>query len=136
MTAIQMHQIAEPYIRRKAIRHLEKKRVIVFVAGTGNPYFTTDTAAALRGVEIKADILLKGTKVEGVYSDDPLKNTNAVFLKKVTYIDVLKNRLKIMDSTAITLCMDNHIPIIVFNLTAKDHLKKIVLGRQIGTFIN
>ena len=136
MTAIQMHQIAEPYIRRRAIRHLEKRRVVLFVAGTGNPYFTTDTAAALRGVEIKADIVLKGTKVEGVYSDDPLKNADAVFLKKVTYIDILKNRLKIMDSTAITLCMDNHIPIIVFNFPAKDNLKKIVLGRQIGTFIN
>lgn len=136
MTAIQMHQIAEPYIRRRAIRHLEKKRVVIFVAGTGNPYFTTDTAAALRSIEIKADILLKGTKVDGVYSDDPLKNDKAVFYKRLKYIEVINKELKIMDPTAITLCMENHIPIVVFNFTHKDNLKNIVLGKSIGTFIS
>lgn len=136
MTAIQMHQIAEPYIRRRAIRHLEKKRVVIFVAGTGNPYFTTDTAAALRSIEIKANVLLKGTKVDGVYSDDPLKNAKAVLYKNLSYIEVINKGLKIMDSTAITLCMENCIPIVVFNFTNKDNLKNIVLGKRIGTFIH
>ncbi|MEI8350431.1 MAG: UMP kinase [Candidatus Omnitrophota bacterium] len=135
MTAIEMHQIAEPYIRRRAIRHLEKKRVVIFVAGTGNPYFTTDTAAALRSVEIGVDVLLKGTKVDGVYSSDPFKDKDAVFFKTMNYMEVIKQELKIMDSTAITLCMENKLPIIVFNFMKEDNLKKIVAGKDIGTVI-
>lgn len=136
MTAIQMHQIAEPYIRRRAIRHLEKKRVVIFVAGTGSPYFTTDTAASLRAMEIKADILLKGTQVKGVYSDDPLRNEKAKFFKCISYIDVLKKNLKIMDSTAITLCRDNNLPIVVFDINEEDNLKRIVRGEKVGTLIH
>lgn len=136
MTAIQMHQITEPYIRRRAIRHLEKKRVVIFVAGTGNPYFTTDTAAALRSVEIGAEVLLKGTKVEGVFSKDPLKNKEAKFFSKLSYRRLLNQNLKIMDSTAITLCMENKLPIIVFNLTKEGNFKKVVLGKKIGTNIS
>jgi uridylate kinase len=136
MTAIEMHQVAEPYIRRRAIRHLEKKRVIIFVAGTGNPYFTTDTAAALRSVEINVDVLLKGTKVNGVYSSDPMKDKNAEFFQKLTYMDVLSKDLKIMDSTAVTLCRENKLPILVFNFMKEGNLKKIVLGEKIGTLIN
>ncbi len=135
MTAIEMNKIAEPYIRRRAIRHLEKKRVVIFVAGTGNPYFTTDTAAALRSIEIEGEVLLKGTKVKGVYSADPLKDSKAKFFSELRYIDVINKRLKIMDSTAITLCMENKIPIIVFDFTKKDNLKKIVLGKKVGTVI-
>ena len=136
MTAIEMHQIAEPYIRRRAMRHLEKKRVVIFVAGTGNPYFTTDTAAALRSVEVGADILLKGTKVDGVYSSDPVKDKNARRFDSMTYMDVLKRGLKIMDSTAITLCMDNNLPIAVFNFLKDGNLKKMVMGEHIGTIIS
>ncbi|MCM8831343.1 MAG: UMP kinase [Candidatus Omnitrophica bacterium] len=136
LTAIEMRQIAEPYIRRRAIRHLEKKRVVIFVAGTGNPYFTTDTAAALRGIEIDVDILLKGTKVDGVYSDDPLKDKNAKLFKKLSYMDVINKDLKIMDSTAITLCKENNLPIIVFNFMKEGNLRDIVLGKQIGTLIS
>ncbi|MCM8773296.1 MAG: UMP kinase [Candidatus Omnitrophica bacterium] len=135
MTAVQMHQIAEPYIRRRAIRHLEKKRVVIFVAGTGNPYFTTDTAAALRSIEINAEVLLKGTKVDGVYSSDPFKNKRATLFRELKYIDVIKKRLEVMDATAITLCMENKLPIIVFNFMKDDNLKDIVLGKSIGTFI-
>jgi uridylate kinase len=135
MTAIQMHQIAEPYIRRRAIRHLEKKRVVIFVAGTGNPYFTTDTAAALRSVEVDVDVLLKGTKVDGVYSADPLKDKSAKLFKKLSYMEIINKGLKIMDSTAITLCMENKLPIIVFNFIKKGNLKNIVLGKSIGTLI-
>ncbi|MCM8824065.1 MAG: UMP kinase [Candidatus Omnitrophica bacterium] len=135
MTAVQMHQIAEPYIRRRAIRHLEKKRVVIFVAGTGNPYFTTDTAAALRSIEINAEVLLKGTKVDGVYSSDPFKNERATLFRELKYIDVIKKRLEVMDATAITLCMENKLPIIVFNFMKDDNLKDIVLGKNIGTFI-
>lgn len=135
MTAVQMHQIAEPYIRRRAIRHLEKKRVVIFVAGTGNPYFTTDTAAALRSVEIKADILLKGTKVDGVYSADPLTDKNAKLFRKMSYMAVIKKGLKIMDSTAVTLCMENKLPINVFNFMTGGNLKRIVLGKNTGTVI-
>jgi uridylate kinase len=135
MTAIQMHQVAEPYIRRRACRHLEKGRVVIFVAGTGNPYFTTDTAAALRSIEIGAQILLKGTKVEGVYSCDPLKHKRAIFFRRLKYIDLINKELKIMDPTAITLCMENKLPINVFNFTKKNNLKNIVLGKRIGTFI-
>jgi len=135
MTAIQMHQVAEPYIPRRAIRHLEKKRVVIFVAGTGNPYFTTDTASALRGVEIDVDILLKGTKVDGVYCSDPLKNKNAKMFKKLTYMEVINKELKIMDTTAISLCKENKLPIEVFNFMKPGNLKKVVCGQNIGTFI-
>jgi uridylate kinase len=135
MTAIEMQRIAEPYIRRRAIRHLEKKRVVIFVAGTGNPYFTTDTAAALRSVEIGVDILLKGTKVDGVYSNDPLTDKNAVFFDKLNYKEVINKELKIMDSTAITLCMENRLPIIIFNFMKEGNLKDAVLGKEIGTLI-
>jgi uridylate kinase len=135
MTAIEMERIAEPYIRRRAMRHLEKKRVVIFVAGTGNPYFTTDTAAALRSVEIGADVLLKGTKVDGVYSSDPLKEKSAVFFDKLSYMEVINKELKVMDATAITLCMENKLPILVFNLMKEGNLKNIVLGKKIGTLI-
>ena len=134
-TAIEMRQIAEPYIRRRAIRHLEKKRVVIFACGTGNPYFTTDTAAALRAAEISADIILKATKVDGVYSADPLKDKDAKRFKSLSYIDVLRNRLKVMDATAISLCMDNKIPIIVFDLFTKGNLKKVITGKDIGTIV-
>ncbi len=136
LTAIPMAQVAEPYIRRRAIRHMEKKRVVIFVAGTGNPYFTTDTAAALRSVEIQAEILLKATKVDGVYSSDPLKDKKAVFFKKLKYIDVLEKGLRIMDSTAISLCMEHRLPVAVFNYTRKNSLKDIIAGKKIGTIIN
>ena len=135
LTAIQMHQIAEPYIRRRAIRHLEKKRVVIFVAGTGNPYFTTDTAASLRAMEIKADVLLKGTKVDGVYTSDPLKYKNAKLFKKISYISVLNKKLRIMDSTAVSLCMENNLPIVVFNINKIGNIQKIIEGKSIGTVI-
>ena len=136
MTAIEMHQVAEPYIRRKAMRHLEKKRVIIFVAGTGNPFFTTDTTAALRAVEIGADIVLKATKVDGVYSADPMKVKNAKKYQRLEYLEVLKKRLKVMDATAITLCMDNHLPIIVFDLKKTGNIKRIVMGEKLGTTVS
>jgi uridylate kinase len=134
-SAIEMHQVAEPYIRRRAIRHLEKGRVVIFAAGTGNPYFTTDTAASLRAMEIHADVLLKATKVDGVYSADPKKDPAATKFKSLTYIDVLKKNLKVMDSTAISLCMDNDLPIIVFDLTGRGNVRKVVLGEEIGTTV-
>jgi uridylate kinase len=134
-SAIEMHQVAEPYIRRRAIRHLEKGRVVIFAAGTGNPYFTTDTAASLRAMEIHADILLKATKVDGVYTDDPKKNPAATKFKELSYIDVLKRNLKVMDSTAISLCMDNELPIIVFDLTQRGNVRRVVLGEEIGTIV-
>ncbi|MFH0731763.1 MAG: UMP kinase [Candidatus Omnitrophota bacterium] len=134
-TAIDMRQLAEPYIRRRAIRHLEKNRVVIFVCGTGNPYFTTDTTAALRGAEIGADVILKATKVDGVYSKDPMKDKGAKRFKQLTYIDALKKRLKVMDSTAISLCMENNLPVIVFNLFQKGNIKKVILGHNIGTTI-
>jgi len=136
MTAIQMHQIAEPYIRRRAIRHLEKKRVVIFVAGTGSPYFTTDTTAALRSVEIGVDVLLKATKVDGVYSSDPVKDKNAKFFKRLGYMSVINKRLKIMDSTAVTLCMEHKLPIIVFNFMKEGSLRSAVCGKKIGTIID
>jgi len=136
MTAIEMHQIAEPYIRRRAIRHLERGRVIIFVAGTGNPYFTTDTAAALRAMELGADVILKATKVDGIYSADPMKVKNAKKYDKLKYIEVLKRRLKIMDATAISLCMDNHLPIVVFNLKKTGNIERIILGEKVGTTVN
>jgi uridylate kinase len=135
MTEIKMDQIAEPYIRRRAIRHLEKKRVIIFVGGTGNPYFTTDTAAALKAAEINADIVLKGTKVDGVYSADPLKDKKAKLFKNLTHMEVIKNNLQVMDLTAITMCMENNLPINVFNFMERGNLKRIVLGNRIGTLI-
>lgn len=135
MTAIEIQRVAEPYIRRRAIRHLEKGRVVIFVAGTGNPYFTTDTAAALRAMEINADAILKATKVDGVYSADPLKVKNAKKFDRLKYIDVLKKGLKVMDATAISLCMDNKLPIVVFNLNREGNIKRVVLGEKIGTIV-
>jgi len=132
-TAIEMRAIAEPYIRRRAIRHLEKGRVVIFAAGTGNPYFTTDTTASLRAMEIGADVILKGTKVDGVYDQDPLLYPKARRYDELTYLNALKKRLKVMDVTAISLCMDHHIPIIVFNLKKKGNIKRAVLGEKVGT---
>jgi uridylate kinase len=134
-TAIGVRQLAEPYIRRRAIRHLEKGRVVIFVGGTGNPYFSTDTAAALKASEIGADVLLKATRVDGVYSADPEKDSRARFYHRLDYMDVLKKRLKVMDSTAISLCMDNNVPIIVFNLRVKGNIEKVLKGRALGTVI-
>ena len=136
LSAIEMRSIAEPYIRRRALRHLEKGRVVIFVAGTGNPYFTTDTAAALRANEIDADVILKATKVDGVYSADPMKNRSAKKFAKIKYIDALKKNLKVMDATAISLCMDTSIPIIVFNLITPGNIKRVVLGEKIGTLVS
>ncbi len=135
MTAIEMAAIAEPYIRRRALRHLEKKRVVIFVAGTGNPYFTTDTAAALRAKELNADVILKATKVDGVYSADPFKVKSAKRYTKIKFIDALKKNLKVMDATAISMCMEHKLPIVVFNLLKKGNIKKVVLGEQIGTIV-
>jgi len=135
MTAIEIQRVAELYIRRKAIRHLEKGRVVIFVAGTGNPYFTTDTAAALRAMEINADAILKATKVDGVYSADPLKVKGARKFDRLKYIDVLKRGLKVMDATAISLCMDNKLPIIVFNLNKVGNIKRVLQGAKIGTVV-
>lgn len=135
MSAIEMHEICEPYIRRKAVRHLEKGRVVIFAAGTGNPYFTTDTAAALRAMEVNAEIILKATKVDGVYTSDPVKDSKAQKFSTITYIDVLKKGLHVMDSTAISLCMDNSLPIMVFNLKGKGNISNIVKGKKVGTYI-
>ena len=134
-SAIAMQEVAEPYIRRRAIRHLEKGRVVIFGAGTGNPYFTTDTAASLRAMEIGADVILKGTKVDGVYSADPKKDPEAVKFPRLTYIDVLKKGLQVMDATATSLCMDNSLPIIVFDVTTDGNVKKVVFGEEIGTIV-
>lgn len=134
-TAIEMREVAEPYIRRRAIRHLEKGRVVIFAAGTGNPYFSTDTAAALRAAEIEAEIVLKATREDGVYDDDPRLNPNAKKFDEITYIDVLKRGLKAMDSTATSLCMDNAIPLVFFNLNVPGNIKRVVLGESIGTLI-
>lgn len=136
MTAIQMQTVAEPYIVRRAMRHLEKKRVIIFVAGTGNPYFTTDTAAALRASEIKADIIMKATKVDGIYTADPMKDKKAKKYDRLRFIDVLNQDLKVMDSTAISMCMDNSLPILVFNLLKKGNIKRAVVGEDIGTIVS
>ena len=135
LSAIEMRQLAEGYIRRRAIRHLEKKRVVIFAAGTGNPYFTTDTAAALRAMEIKADVILKGTKVNGIYDADPLNNPSAKMFNELPFLSVLNKSLKVMDATAITLCMDNNLPLIVFNLTEPGNLKRVVMGEKIGTLV-
>jgi uridylate kinase len=135
-TAIQMHQIAEPYIRRRAIRHLEKNRVVLFGAGTGNPYFTTDTAAVLRAIEIEADVVIKGTRVDGVYDSDPEKNPDAVRYEKITYQEVLAKELKVMDATAIALCNDNKLPILVFNMNEKGNLRKLMNNQSIATIVS
>jgi len=135
MSAIRMERVAEPYIRRRALRHLEKNRVVIFAAGTGNPYFTTDSAAALRAIEIKADAVLKATKVDGVYTADPVKHEDAEKFSEITYNEVLEKNLNVMDATAITLCRENNIPILVFKLLEKGNLKKVVLGEKIGTIV-
>ena len=136
LSAINMAEIAEPFILRRAERHLEKKRVIIFAAGTGNPYFTTDTAAALRAMEIKADVIVKATKVDGIYDSDPMKNKDAKLFHSLTYLEVLEKGLKVMDSTAISLCMDNRMPIIVCNLLDIGTVKEIVLGSKVGTLVS
>ena len=135
LTAIDMQEIAEPYIRRRAVRHLEKKRVVIFAAGTGNPYFTTDTAAALRANEIDAHVIMKATKVNGIYDKDPMKFKDAVKIDKLKFIDVLNRDLKVMDSTAISLCMDNNVDILVFNMFEKGNIKKAVMGDNTGTIV-
>jgi len=135
MSAIEMREVAEPFIRRRAIRHLEKERVVIFAGGTGNPYFSTDTAAALRAMEIKAEIILKGTKVDGIYDADPMKDPGARKFDRLTYFDVLQKGLKVMDTTAISLCMDNGLPIIVYNLKQKGGLRKILTGGKVGTMV-
>ena len=134
-SAIEMKEVAEPYIRRRAIRHLEKGRVVIFAAGTGNPYFSTDTAAALRAVEIGADVILKATKVDGIYDRDPVTSPSAKLLKHLTYLEVLEKGLRVMDTTAITLCMDNKLPIVVFNLLRHGNIKNVVLGSRVGSVI-
>jgi len=136
LSAIEMRQVAEPYIRRRATRHLEKGRIVIFAGGTGNPYFTTDTTASLRAMEIGAEIILKATKVDGVYDADPVKNQSATKFDALTYIEVLNRELKVMDSTAISLCMDNNLPIIVFNLMEKGNIKRVVSGEAIGTLVS
>lgn len=135
LSAIEMRQLVESYIRRRAIRHLEKKRVVIFAAGTGNPYFTTDTAAALRAMEIKADVILKGTKVNGIYDSDPVRNPSATMYETLSFLSVLNKSLQVMDATAMTLCMDNGLPLIVFNLTEPGNLKRVVLGEKMGTLV-
>jgi uridylate kinase len=136
ITAIEMRAVAEPFIRRRAIRHLEKKRVVIFAAGTGNPYFTTDTAAALRAMEIKAEVILKGTKVDGVYTADPLLDPAATKYPTISYLQVLERQLKVMDATAISLCMDNKLPIVVFNLREPGNVRRVVMGEAIGTTVS
>jgi len=135
-TAISMHEVAEPFIVRRAIRHLEKGRVVIFAAGTGNPYFTTDTAAVLRAQEIHAEILLKATKVDGLYDSDPLVKKDAKFIREITYMEVIEKQLHVMDMTAISLAMDNHLPLVVFNLANKGNIKNVVCGKVVGTQIN
>lgn len=135
-SAISMHEVAEPYILRRAMRHLDKGRVVIFAAGTGNPYFTTDTAAVLRAQEIHAEIFLKATKVDGVYTDDPVTNQDARFIEKITYMEVLEQQLHVMDTTAISLAMDNQLPLSVFNLSEKGNIRKVVFGENVGTIIS
>jgi uridylate kinase len=135
LSAIEMQQVAEPYIRRRAMRHLEKGRVVIFAAGTGNPYFTTDTAASLRAMEIHAEVIMKATKVDGIYSADPRKDAKAVRFRQLSYLDVLQKELKVMDATAISLCMDNALPILVFNLNEPGNIRRAVLGDDIGTVV-
>ena len=134
-TSIEMRAIAEPYIRRRALRHIEKNRVVIFAGGTGNPYFTTDTAAALRAVEINADLLIKATKVDGIYDSDPKKNPDAKKFDRLTYMDALNKKLQVMDATAISLCMENHMPLMVLNLWEEGSLKKALMGEKVGTLV-
>jgi uridylate kinase len=136
LSAIEMRQVAEPYIRRRATRHLEKGRVVIFAGGTGNPYFTTDTTASLRAMEVGAEVILKATKVDGIYDADPFKRSDANKFEELTYIEVLNRELKVMDSTAISLCMDNQLPIIVFNIMEKGNIKRVVSGDSIGTLVS
>jgi len=136
MSAIEMNQVAEPFIRRRAIRHLEKGRVVIFAAGTGNPYFSTDTAASLRAMEIKADVILKATKVDGIYDADPVIVKDAKMFDQISYMDVLKQGLQVMDSTAISLCKDNNLPIIIFNLNSPGNIKRVITGEKIGSLVS
>ena len=135
LTAIEMRAVAEPFIRRRAVRHLEKGRVVVFAAGTGNPYFTTDTAAALRAMEMKAEVILKATKVDGIYTADPVKHPDATRYEQISYLQVLQERLQVMDATAISLCMDNKLPILVFNLKTPGNIRRVVMGEAVGTMV-
>jgi uridylate kinase len=135
MSAIEMARVCEPYIRRRAVRHLEKDRIVVLAAGTGNPYFTTDTAAALRAIEVGADVILKATKVDGVFSGDPMKDASATFFPHISYLDILNRGLKVMDSTAISLCMDNRLPLVVFNIGVRGNLMRVVKGESVGTTV-
>ncbi|MHB1702128.1 MAG: UMP kinase [Acidobacteriaceae bacterium] len=135
MSAIAMHQVAEPYIRRRAVRHLEKGRVLIFAAGTGNPYFSTDTAAALRAMEIKADVLLKATSVDGIYNADPKKNPDAIKFEEISYMDILKLGLRVMDTTAVSLCKDNALPMIIFSLHEPGNIRRVILGEKIGSLV-
>jgi uridylate kinase len=135
LTGIEMPKVAEPFIRRRAVRHLEKGRVVVFAAGTGNPYFTTDTAAALRAMEMKAEVILKGTKVDGIYSADPVKHPEATRYDRISYIQVLQERLQVMDATAISLCMDNKLPIVIFNLKTPGNIRRVVMGEAVGSTV-
>jgi uridylate kinase len=136
VTAIEMREVAEPYVRRRAVRHLEKGRVVVFAAGTGNPYFTTDTAAALRAMEIRADVILKGTKVDGVFTSDPITDPTATRLDRLSHLQVIEQRLKVMDATAVSLCMDNDMPIVVFNLRTPGNIRRAVLGEPVGSLVS
>jgi uridylate kinase len=135
LSAIEMRQVAEPYIRRRAVRHLEKGRIVIFAAGTGNPYFSTDTTAALRAMEIKAEVIMKATRVNGIYDADPETVADAKMVPEISYLDVLTQGLRVMDTTAISLCMDNHLPIIVFNINEKGNIKRVVLGERIGSLV-
>ena len=135
MSAIEMNQVAEPFIRRRAIRHLEKGRVVVFAAGTGNPYFSTDTAASLRAMEIKADVILKATKVDGIYDADPMKVVDANKFEQISYLEVLKQGLRFMDATAISLCRENNLPIVIFNLNTRGNIKRVVMGERVGSLV-
>ena len=135
MSAIEMHEVAEPYIRRRAMRHLEKGRIVIFAAGTGNPYFSTDTAASLRAMEIKADVLLKGTKVEGIYNADPVLVKDAVKYDEITYMDILRQGLKVMDLTAVSLCKDNNLPMIIFNMNQPGNIRRVALGEKVGSLV-
>ena len=136
LSALEVRQVAEPFLRRRAIRHLEKGRVVIFAAGTGNPYFTTDTAAALRAMEIRAEVLLKATKVDGIYTADPVHDPHAQLIKKIGYLEVLERGLRVMDTTAISLCMDNGLPIVVFNIRARGNIKRLVLGDDVGSVVS
>ena len=135
MSAIEMNQVSEPYIRRRAIRHLEKKRVVIFAAGTGNPYFSTDTAASLRAMEIKADVLLKATKVEGIYSADPATNKDAVKFQQISYMEILQRNLRVMDMTAVSLCKDNDLPMIIFSMNQPGNIRRVIAGEKVGSLV-